>query len=61
MIEREIPRADWVPSLAKHIIRRHWILGYCERCQGQTDACESLRWARDRLKARRLAGNRAKV
>ncbi|MET8835188.1 hypothetical protein ABZV78_14905 [Micromonospora sp. NPDC004540] len=57
MIEREAPRSEWVPELAKRIIRRHWILGHCERCQGQTEPCGSLRWARDRIKARRLADN----
>ncbi|MEU4480794.1 hypothetical protein AB0F68_22480 [Micromonospora sp. NPDC023966] len=57
MIEREAPRSEWVPELAKRIIRRHWILGHCERCQGQAGTCGSLRWARDRIKARRMAGD----
>lgn len=54
MIEREAPRSEWVPELAKVIVRRHWILGYCEHCAGQTGACGSLRWARDRLRAHRV-------
>ncbi|MGW4295436.1 hypothetical protein ACWEH1_20620 [Micromonospora chersina] len=58
MIEREAPRSEWVPELAKRIIRRHWILGYCDRCAGRAGGCESLRWARDRVKAYRLADNR---
>ncbi|MFF0367403.1 hypothetical protein [Micromonospora sp. NPDC005087] len=58
MLERELPRSEWVPMLAKRIIRRHWIVGYCERCAGRTDACPALRWARDRVGAHRLAGNR---
>ncbi|MEV1329787.1 hypothetical protein AB0J20_09450 [Micromonospora costi] len=58
MIERELSRAEWVPDAAKRIVRRHWILGYCQRCEGQTGQCAALRWARDRLRALRLAGNR---
>jgi hypothetical protein len=58
MIEREAPRSEWVAELAKRIIRRHWVLGYCDRCAGGADRCGSLRWAQDRLKALRLAGNR---
>lgn len=57
MIERELPRSEWVPLLAKRIIRRHWIAGDCERCAGRTGACPALGWARDRMKAHRLAGN----
>ncbi|MGW4155534.1 hypothetical protein ACWEDF_20490 [Micromonospora chersina] len=57
MIERETPRSEWVPELAKRIIRRHWILGYCDRCAGRADPCGSLRWAQDRLTALRPAGN----
>ena len=56
MIERETPRSEWVPELAKLIIRRHWILGYCHRCHDRMDGCPSLRWARARLTARRSAG-----
>jgi hypothetical protein len=55
VIEWEAPRCEWVPELAKRIIRRHWILGYCEKCRGRSGACGSLRWARDRIKAYRLA------
>jgi hypothetical protein len=58
MIEQEVPRSVWVPEAAKRIIRRHWILGYCDRCRDRTDACTALSWARDRVKAYRLAGNR---
>lgn len=57
MIERGAPRSEWVPLLAKVIIRRHWILGHCAHCAGQTGTCGALRWARDRIKAHRLAGN----
>ncbi|MFG1871885.1 hypothetical protein [Micromonospora arborensis] len=58
MIERELPRSEWIPGLAKRIIRRHWIAGYCDRCHGRTGTCTALGWARDRVKALRLAGNR---
>ncbi|MFG1673767.1 hypothetical protein [Micromonospora sp. NPDC049282] len=54
MIERDVPRSEWVPELAKRIIRRHWILGYCDRCRDRSGDCASLRWARDRLRTRRL-------
>ncbi|PWR05398.1 hypothetical protein DKT68_27160 [Micromonospora acroterricola] len=56
MIERELPRSEWVPGLAKRIIRRHWILGYCERCHDRTGTCPALIWARDRVKAFHVAG-----
>ncbi|SCG38808.1 hypothetical protein GA0070609_0632 [Micromonospora echinaurantiaca] len=58
MIEWEVSRAEWVPTAAKRIIRRHWILGYCDRCAGRTGPCAALRWAQDRLRALRMAGNR---
>lgn len=59
MIERELPRSEWVPMLAKQIIRRHWNLGSCERCHGRAETCGALGWARDRIKAYRLTGNRS--
>jgi hypothetical protein len=55
-VEKELPRHVWVPALAKRIITRHWAIGRCERCQD--GGCESLTWARNRLKAYRMAGNR---
>ncbi|MFC3500830.1 hypothetical protein ACFOOK_07600 [Micromonospora krabiensis] len=56
MIERELSRAEWLPLMAKGIIREHRAHGTCRRCRD--GACESLSWARDAIKALRLAGNR---
>ena len=55
-LEQELPRHVWVPALAKRIIVRHWTDGRCENCR--EGGCESLAWARNRLKAYRMAGNR---
>jgi len=55
-IERELPRQLWVPWLAKRIITLHRTRGRCEKCAD--DGCAALSWARDRLKAYRMAGNR---
>lgn len=56
MLDEEVPREVWVPALAKRIITQHHGQGGCARCWG--DRCQSLAWARDRLKAARMAGNR---
>ncbi|MGW3783080.1 hypothetical protein ACWD5Z_00730 [Micromonospora chokoriensis] len=56
MIEREVPRSVWVPMLARQTITEH-VHGTCRRCR--PDGCTELRWARDRIKAYRVAGNRS--
>jgi len=56
MIERELPRSVWVPMVARQIIRQHEAHGACRRCR--PERCTELAWARDRIKAYRVAGNR---
>jgi len=53
---REVPPEVWLPRLAKMIITRHWLLGRCGNCRA--DGCESLSWARVRLKVHRMERNR---
>lgn len=54
--EPEAPRHVWVPELAKRIITRHLAGTACDQC-GE-NGCTALTWARDRLKAYRMVGNR---
>ncbi|MGW0215545.1 hypothetical protein ACWDXH_14240 [Micromonospora chokoriensis] len=57
VIERELPRSVWVPMVARQTIAEHQSGSECRRCR--PDGCTELRWARDRLKAYRVAGNRS--
>ncbi|MET8359042.1 hypothetical protein [Micromonospora sp. NPDC005171] len=56
MIERELPLSAWVPMLARQTIAQHQARGSCRRCR--SDGCAELGWARDRIKAYRVADNR---
>ncbi|MEU1245436.1 hypothetical protein ACWD8I_20985 [Micromonospora arida] len=59
MIERELPRSVWVPMLARQTITEHQTHGSCRRCR--PDGCAELGWARDRIKACRVADNGGSV
>ncbi|MFJ1538674.1 hypothetical protein ACIODS_09045 [Micromonospora chalcea] len=52
----EVPPSVWVPEAARRIITHHHAAGACPHCR--PDGCRALSWARDRLKAYRMAGNR---
>ncbi|KAB1942212.1 hypothetical protein F8271_13320 [Micromonospora sp. ALFpr18c] len=56
MLERELPRSEWVPLLARRIITQHHVDGGCGRCR--SDGCDALRWARDRVRAARTGNSR---
>ncbi|MEV6372930.1 hypothetical protein [Micromonospora musae] len=56
MIERELSRAQWLPLLAKGIVREHHAHGACRRCGD--DGCVNLAWAREVLRGLRRTGNR---
>ncbi|GAB3813289.1 hypothetical protein GCM10027605_56610 [Micromonospora zhanjiangensis] len=55
-VEQPVPREVWIPALAKRIITAHRDVGHCNKCRtGSMETCETLSWARSRLRAFRTA------